>query len=56
MRGIIHESDAEHLQEEVDKGRLLLFARTHTPAEEQRATRILLENNAKVYDVPVPRP
>ena len=57
MRAIIHESDAEHLQKEVDNGRLLLFARTHTAAEEERATRILLKNNAleaKVYDVPVP--
>jgi hypothetical protein len=58
MRAIIRESDADHLQEEIDNGRLLLFARTHTPAEEQRATQIMLENNAreaKAYDVPVPR-
>jgi hypothetical protein len=59
MRAIVHESDAEHLQKEVDHGRLLLFARTNTAAEEQRATGILLKNNAleaKVYDVPVPGP
>ena len=59
MRAILHESDAEHLQKEVDHGRLLLFARTHTPADEERAVQILLENNAleaKVYDVPVPSP
>jgi hypothetical protein len=59
MRAIVHESDAEHLQKQVDNGRLLLFARTHTSAEEQRATGILLKNNAleaKVYDVPVPNP
>ncbi len=57
MRAILHESDADHLQKAVDHGRLLLFARTNTPAEEQRATQILLQNNAleaKVYDVPVP--
>jgi hypothetical protein len=57
MRAIVRESDAEHLQKEVDKGRLLLFARTNTQAQEQRATRIMQENNAleaKVYDVPVP--
>jgi hypothetical protein len=58
MRAIIRESDAEHLQKQVDHGRLLLFARTQTPAEEESATSILLNNNAleaKVYDVPVPR-
>jgi len=58
MRAIIHESDAEHLQKQVDNGRLLLFARTDTPDEERRATEILSRNNAveaKVYDVPVPR-
>jgi hypothetical protein len=58
MRAIIRESDADHLQKEIDHGRLLLFARTHTPAEESRATQIMLENNAreaKAYDVPVPR-
>ena len=57
MRAIIHEDDAEHLQEQVDNGRLLLFARTHTSDEERRATQILSKNNAleaKVYDVPVP--
>jgi len=56
MGAIIHESDAEHLQEQLDNGRLLLFATTHTPDEEQRAVRILSGNNAldaKVYDVPI---
>lgn len=58
-RLIADKSDAEHLQQQVDKGRLLLFARTHTPEQEQQATQVLLAHNAleaKVYDVPVPRP
>jgi hypothetical protein len=56
MAAIIHESDAEHLQEQLDHGRLLLFARTDTADQEQRAVRILSGNNsveAKGYDVPV---
>lgn len=58
MRAIIKESDAEHLQKQIDNGRLLLFARTRTADEERRATEILSKNNAieaTVYDVPVPR-
>lgn len=59
MRKIVRQSDADYLQKQIDHGRLLLFARTHTPADEERATQIMRENNAleaKVYDVPVPRP
>jgi hypothetical protein len=58
MRAIVRESDADHLQKQVDKGRLLLFARTHTREQEQRATQMMVANDAleaKVYDVPVPR-
>jgi len=56
MSAIIHENDAEHLQQQIDNGRLLLFATTHTADEERLATEILSKNNAleaKVYDVPV---
>jgi hypothetical protein len=38
---IIHESDAEELEQQVDEGHLLLFVRARDPAHEKRAVEIL---------------
>jgi hypothetical protein len=38
---IIHESDAEYLEQQIDEGHLLLFVRTHDAKEERLATEIL---------------
>jgi hypothetical protein len=53
---IIHQSDAEHLEEQVDEGHLLLFVRTEDADEEASAVDILSRHGAfeaKVYDAPV---
>jgi len=52
---IIHQSDAEHLEEQVDEGHLLLFVRTEDAAEETKAVDILSRHGAfeaKVYEAP----
>lgn len=46
MGAIIHKSDAEYLEEQIDDGRLLLFARTRDADEEGRAARTLSEHGA----------
>src|SRR5690606_18369785 len=38
---VIHQSDAEYLEQQVDEGHLLLFVRTHGEDEERRALDIL---------------
>ncbi len=55
MSLIIHQSDAEHLEEQVDEGHLLLFVRTENADEEAKAVDILSRHGAfeaKVYEAP----
>lgn len=52
---IIHESDAEYLEEQVEDGHLLLFVRTEGADQEQAALDILSRHgafDAKVYEAP----
>lgn len=52
---IIHQSDAEHLEEQVDEGHLLLFVRGDDAEEEARAIDILARHGAfepRVYEAP----
>ncbi|HEU4618377.1 MAG TPA: hypothetical protein VFV10_10065 [Gammaproteobacteria bacterium] len=46
MAAILRKSDAEYLEEQVDKGRLLLFARTQDAAQQRRALRTLKKHEA----------
>lgn len=48
---IIHQSDAEYLEQQVDEGHLLLFVRTRDAAHEKQALDILSRHSA--YDVRV---
>lgn len=51
---LIHQSDAEFLDEQVDEGHLLLFARTNNAERGDAAVRILAEHSGfapKVYTV-----
>jgi hypothetical protein len=41
LAAIIHQSDAEHLEQQVEEGHLLLFVRTNGAAQEDQAVRIL---------------
>lgn len=53
---IIHESDAEYLEQQVDEGHLLLFVRAKDPEREIVALETLARHGAfepKVYEVPV---
>jgi hypothetical protein len=53
---IIHQSDAEYLQQQVDEGRILLFVRMADSAREQQAMDILIRHcgvDVKMYEVPV---
>ena len=55
---IIHESDAEYLEEQVDEGHLLLFVRTNDPEREKIALEILTKHgafDARIYNVPAPK-
>jgi hypothetical protein len=55
---IIHESDAEYLEEQVDEGHLLLFVRTNDPEREKIALEILTKHgafDARMYEVPAPK-
>lgn len=45
---VIHQGDAEYLEQQVDEGHLLLFVRTHDAAEEKLAVEILSRHSA--YD------
>lgn len=52
---VIHQSDAEYLQQQVDEGRMLLFVRIVDPAREQQAMDILTRHSGidvKMYEVP----
>jgi len=51
---LIHQSDAEYLEEQVDEGHLLLFVRVRNPEEEANAIRILSRHagyDARVHEV-----
>ena len=55
---IIHQSDAEYLQHQVDEGHMLLFVRMADSDREQQAMNILIRHCAvdvKMYEVPVER-
>ena len=55
VSSIIHQSDADFLQHQVDEGRMLLFVRVD-PGNEQQAVRILEQHKAtavKVHEVKV---
>lgn len=57
LAAIIAKSDAEYLQEQVDRGHLLLFVRTRDSAGENRAIGILSKHSpfeARVYKLKVP--
>jgi outer membrane lipoprotein SlyB len=52
---VIHQSDAEFLQEHVDEGHILLFVRLADAAREQQVLDILTRQNGievKMYEVP----
>jgi len=52
---IIHESDAEYLEQQVDEGHLLLFVRTDDSEREKVALDILSKHgafDAKIYEAP----
>jgi hypothetical protein len=55
MALILHEGDAEYLEEQVDEGHLLLFVRADDAAHEEQALSILSKHgafDAKVYSAP----
>jgi hypothetical protein len=55
---IIHQSDANYLQQQVDEGHILLFVRMADPAKEQQAIDILTRHSGvdvKMYEVPAER-
>lgn len=59
MSLVIHQGDAEHLEEQVDEGHLLLFVRTKDAAKETKAVEILSRHGAyeaKVYEAPAATP
>ena len=52
---IIHQSDAEYLEEQIDEGHLLLFVQTENSEQEQVVLDILTKHgafDAKVYQAP----
>jgi outer membrane lipoprotein SlyB len=56
---IIHESDAERLEEQLDEGHLLLFVRTRDAAREKQAVGILSKHTpieVRVVSSPAPGP
>jgi hypothetical protein len=55
---IIHQSDAEYLQQQVDEGHILLFVRIAHSATEQPAMNILTRHSGvdvKMYEIPAKR-
>ena len=55
LGALIGENDAEHLEEQVDEGHLLLFVRTGGPAQEKLASDILSKHSGydvRIYTVP----
>ena len=58
VASIIHQSDAEFLQQQVDEGRILLFARIDGPTRESEIRQILKRHSGrdvKVFEIPVER-
>ena len=58
VANIIHQSDAEHLQQQVDEGHILLFVRITDADREQQAMNVLIRHcgvNVKMYEIPVER-
>jgi hypothetical protein len=58
VANIIHQSDAEHLQQQVDEGHILLFVRITDAAREQQAMNVLIRHcgvDVKMYEIPVER-
>ncbi len=58
VANIIHQSDAEYLQQQVDEGHILLFVRMADSTREQQAMDILTRHcgvDVKMYDIPVER-
>jgi hypothetical protein len=52
---IIHESDADYLEEQVDEGHLLLFVRTEDTKQENNAIKIMSKHSAfdpRIHTVP----
>jgi hypothetical protein len=52
---IIHESDAEYLEQQVDEGHVLLFVRTRDTDHEKRALEVLSKHSGfdvRIYSVP----
>lgn len=55
VASVIHQSDAEYLQQQVDEGHILLFVRIDS-TREQHAMNILKQHSGldvKMYDIPV---
>ena len=55
---IIHQSDADYLQQQVDEGHILLFVRMADSAKEQQAIDVLTRHSGvdvKMYEVPAAR-
>lgn len=55
MAAIIHQGDAEHLEEQIDEGHLLLFVRTRNADAEKKAVDILSRHGgfeARIYEAP----
>ena len=55
LAAIIHEGDAEYLEQQVDEGHVLLFVRTPDTAHEKLATEILAKHSGfdvKIYSAP----
>lgn len=55
MAAIIHQGDAEHLEEQLDEGHLLLFVRARNAEEEKKAVEILSRHGgfeARIYEAP----
>ena len=58
VANIIHQSDAEHLQQQVDEGHILLFVRITDADREQQAMNVLIRHcgvDVKMYEIPVER-
>lgn len=58
MSLIIHQSEAEHLEEQVDEGHLLLFVRTSGADDEKKVVDILSRHGAfeaRIVEAPAPR-
>lgn len=55
LGALINENDAEHLEDQINEGHVLLFVRTSEPAKEKTATDILSRHSGydvRIYEVP----